>query len=351
MELAWLKQACLKLDNDAMTQATEHQAQLTKPPGALGKLEQIAITLAAMQGKVMPAVNKIQITVFAADHGIANQGVSAFPQAVTAEMIKNFSRGGAAINVLSTINDAGLDVVNLGTVFPADNLEGVTDKIIAAGTDDFSQQSAMTSEQCLLAMQVGADVVDKAMTDNNDLFIAGEMGIANTSSATAIACALLNKKAEDLAGPGTGLDKDGVSRKAEIINQALALHNVPQDNALLILQTYGGFEIAAITASYIRCAQTGLAVLVDGFISSIAALLAAKIKPGCEDWFLYAHASAEPGHQAIMQALSANPILDLGMRLGEGSGAAVAIPLIKSACALHTKMATFADAGVSEKSA
>jgi len=351
MKSVWLNQACLKLDNEAMTQATEHQTQLTKPPGALGQLEQIAITLAAMQGKALPAVNNIQITVFAADHGIANQGVSAFPQAVTAEMIKNFSRGGAAINVLSTINNAKLDVVNLGTAFPAENLEGVTDKIIAAGTDDFSQQAAMSSEQCLAAMQVGADIVDKAIAENNDLFIAGEMGIANTTSATAIACALLNIKAEDLAGPGTGLDKDGVSRKAEIINQALALHNVSQDDALLILQTFGGFEIAAITASYIRCAQIGLSVLVDGFISSIAALLASKIKPGCEDWFLYAHASAEPGHQTIMLALNAKPILDLGMRLGEGSGAAVAIPLIKSACALHEKMATFADAGVSEKSA
>jgi len=351
MNPTWLNQACLDLNNEAMSQATEHQTQLTKPPGALGQLENIAITLAAMQGKALPEVNNVQVTVFAADHGIANQGVSAFPQAVTAEMIKNFSRGGAAINVLSAINNASLDVVNLGTAFPADNLKGVTDKIIAAGTNDFSQRSAMTSDQCLAAMSVGAELIDNAVSDNNDLFIAGEMGIANTTSATAIACALLNKKAEELAGPGTGLDKEGISRKAEIINQALALHNVSQDDALLILQTFGGFEIAAIAGSYIRCAQKGLAVLVDGFISSIAALIASRIKPGSENWFLFAHASAEPGHQSIMQALNANPILDLGMRLGEGSGAAVAIPIIKSACALHAQMATFADAGVSEKSA
>lgn len=350
MNSTWLEQACLQLNNNTMTQATEHQTQLTKPPGALGQLEVIAIKLAAMQGKKLPEVNNIQITVFAADHGIANQGVSAFPQAVTVEMIKNFSRGGAAINVLARTNNARLDVVNLGTAFPAENLEGVIDRTISDGTKDFSQQPAMSAEECMAALDVGADIIDAAYDNNTELFIAGEMGIANTTSATAIACVLLERKAEDLAGPGTGLDKDGVSKKAEIINKALSLHNISKDNALKILETFGGFEIAAIAGSYIRCAQLGIPVLVDGFISSIAALVASRIKPSTDDWFIYAHASAELGHQIIMQALNATPILDLGMRLGEGSGAAVAIPLIKSACALHAQMATFAEAGVSEKS-
>lgn len=350
MNSTWLDQACLALNNDTMTQATEHQMQLTKPPGALGQLEEIAIKLAAMQGKKLPEINSIQITVFAADHGIANQGVSAFPQAVTVEMIKNFSRGGAAINVLAKTNNAKLDVVNLGTAFPAEYLKGVIDKSIAAGTNDFSQQAAMSEEQCMTALSVGADMIDAAHSNKTDLFIAGDMGIANTSSATAIACALLGRKAEDLAGPGTGLDQDGVSKKADIINKALLLHNIAKDDALKVLETFGGFEIAAIVGSYIRCAQLGLPILVDGFISSIAALVASRIKPSTEDWFIFAHASAEPGHKIIMQALNATPILDLGMRLGEGSGAAVAIPLIKSACALHAEMATFAEAGVSEKS-
>ncbi|MCK5336805.1 MAG: nicotinate-nucleotide--dimethylbenzimidazole phosphoribosyltransferase [Gammaproteobacteria bacterium] len=350
MNSTWLDQACLALNIDTMTQATEHQMQLTKPPGALGQLEEIAIKLAAMQGKKLPEINSIQITVFAADHGIANQGVSAFPQAVTVEMIKNFSRGGAAINVLARATNAKLDVVNLGTAFPAEDLKDVIDKSIAAGTNDFSQQAAMSEEQCLTALSVGAEMIDAAHNNKIDLFIAGDMGIANTSSATAIACALLGRKAEDLAGPGTGLDQDGVSKKADIINKALLLHNISKDDALKVLATFGGFEIAAIAGSYIRCAQLGLPVLVDGFISSIAALVASRIKPSTEDWFIFAHASAEPGHKIIMQALNATPILDLGMRLGEGSGAAVAIPLIKSACALHAEMATFAEAGVSEKS-
>ena len=350
MNSTWLEQASLPLNNDTMIQATEHQMQLTKPPGALGKLEEIAIKLAAMQGKVLPEVNNIQITVFAADHGIANQGVSAFPQAVTVEMIKNFSRGGAAINVLARANNAKLDVVNLGTAYPAENLKNVIDKSISDGTNDFSQQAAMSSDECVTALSVGADMIDTANTNEVDLFIAGEMGIANTSSATAIACVLLNKKAEELAGPGTGLDKEGVTKKADIINKAVSFHNITNTDAVKILETFGGFEIAAMVGSYIRSAQLGIPVLVDGFISSIAALVASRINPSSTDWFMYAHASAEPGHKIIMQALEASPILDLGMRLGEGSGAAVAIPLIKSACALHAEMATFSEAGVSEKS-
>lgn len=349
MNSTWLEQASLPLNNDIMIQATEHQMQLTKPPGALGQLEEIAIKLAAMQGKVLPEVSNIQITVFAADHGIANQGVSAFPQAVTVEMIKNFSRGGAAINVLAKANNAKLNIVNLGTAYPAENLEGVIDKSISDGTNDFSQQAAMSNDECMTALSVGADMIDAANTNQVDLFIAGEMGIANTSSATAIACVLLNKKAEKLAGPGTGLDKEGVSKKAGIINKAVSFHNITNTDAIKILETFGGFEIAAMVGSYIRCAQLGIPVLVDGFISSIAALVASEIKPSSTDWFMYAHASAEPGHKIIMQALKATPILDLGMRLGEGSGAAVAIPLIKSACSLHAQMATFAEAGVSEK--
>lgn len=351
MNPSWLQTDCLLLNNDSKIQATEHQMQLTKPPGALGRLEDVAIQLAAMQNTKLPQIKNIQITVFAADHGIANQGVSAFPQAVTVEMIKNFSRGGAAINVLARANNARLDVVNLGTASPTESLDGVIDKSISNGTKDFSQQPAMSESECMTALSVGAELIDQAYANKADLFIAGEMGIANTTSATAIACSLLDRKAEDLAGPGTGLDKDGVSKKAGVINDALALHNLSNTDVIKILETYGGFEIAAIVGSYIRCAQLGLPVFVDGFISTTAALVASRLKPDSEHWFIYAHASAEPGHQIIMQALNATPLLDLGMRLGEGSGAAVAIPLLKSACALHSEMATFAEAGVSEKNA
>ena len=349
MKENWFQQACSDIDTESLEQAKQHQQLLTKPPGALGTLEDVAIRLAGMQCRKLPEIEDVQITVFAADHGIADQGVSAFPQAVTAEMVKNFSRGGAAINVLARENDSALNVVNMGTAFPVGQLSNVIDKSIASGTKDFSKAPAMTHEQMLDALYAGAEIADDANHHCKDLFIAGEMGIANTSSATALACCLLDKKAEEIAGPGTGLDKKGVKNKAKVINDALAFHKLNNSDALAVLQTFGGFEIAAICGAYIRCAQLGIPVLVDGFISTAAALVANHIQPESSNWFFFSHASAEPGHKLLMQSFEEQPLLDLGMRLGEGSGAALAIPLIKSACALHSQMATFEAAGVSEK--
>lgn len=349
MEKKWFAQPCAALNETTRLQALARQGQLTKPPGALGQLESVAVQLAAMQGVEKPQLERVQISIFAADHGVATEGVSAFPQAVTGEMVKNFARGGAAICVLATSLDAKLEVVNLGTVNDPGDWPNVRPAVIAPMTANFAVEPAMTKAQLALALQAGRDSVLCARQASVQLFIGGEMGIANTTSASAIACALLLESPQLLAGPGTGLDSHGVARKAEVIKRALALHDLSDKDALEILRCVGGFEIAALTGAYLAAAQHGIPVLVDGFISTVAALLAVRLNVGVRDWLLFAHTSAEPGHSRVLAALDAQPLLQLGMRLGEGSGAAVAVPLLRLACALHNGMATFAEAAVSEK--
>lgn len=358
MEKNWFAQSCAVLNEMSRELALARQGQLTKPPGALGQLETIAVQLAAMQGAEKPQLDRVQICIFAADHGIAAEGVSAFPQAVTGEMVKNFARGGAAISVLAKTLGASLEVVNLGTVNDPGEWPGVVRAVIAPMTANFAVMPAMTEIQLVAAFQSGRDSVLRAKESAVQLFIGGEMGISNTTSASALACALLQQSPQLLAGPGTGLDSHGVAHKAEVIKRALALHGllsspsgdaIEGDRALEILRCVGGFEIAALTGAYVTAAQQGIPVLVDGFITTVAALLAVRINPGVRDWLLFGHTSAEPGHQRVLAALDAQPLLQLGMRLGEGSGAAVAVPLLRLACALHNGMATFAEAAVSGK--
>jgi nicotinate-nucleotide--dimethylbenzimidazole phosphoribosyltransferase len=343
----WFEQNAKSLNEDIRGQALERQNQLTKPAGSLGQLETIAVTLSAMQGQLKPCVDKIHIAIFAGDHGIASEGVSAFPQAVTAEMIRNFARGGAAISVLAKELNATLSVINTGTVSELEILAGVKNKRIAPGTANFAQTEAMTSSQCEEALAIGRDEVISAVQNGAQLFIAGDMGIANTTSATALACAHLKLTAQTLAGPGTGLDQSGVAHKAQVIEAAIQKH-APQ-TTMDALCCFGGFEIAAMTGAYIYAAQQGLPILVDGFISTVAALYAVALCPSSRQWMFFAHQSAEPGHQAILKALNASALVNIGMRLGEGSGAAVAVPLLRLACALQNKMATFAEAMVSNK--
>lgn len=363
MNTPWWLAPVKSWDEPAQAAAQRRRAQLTKPPGALGVLEEVAVRLAAMRGTECPRLDRVWISVFAADHGVAEEGVSAFPQAVTAEMVKNFARGGAAINVAARSVEANLEVVNLGTVQDITELAGVRHEVIASSTANFTQAPAMTVEQCVQALLAGRRSVERALADGAQLFIGGEMGIGNTTAATALVCALLHEAPERLAGPGTGLDANGVAHKAAVIRRALATHGFSgasgqhprpgnkkagDESALLALQCLGGFEIAALAGAYLACAKAGLTVLVDGFISSAAALVAESLCPGTARWFLYAHVSAEPGHARLLTALQARPLLSLGMRLGEGSGAAVAVPLLRLACALHNGMATFAEAGVSQ---
>ena len=350
----WLNQPIKDIPQAALDAALARQNSLTKPPGSLGQLEEVAIRLAAMSENGIPELNNIKIVVFAADHGIAEENVSAFPQAVTAEMVKNFSAGGAAISVLANELGADLEVVNVGTVTELGKMPGVLDQRVSAGTANFSKQAAMNEGQLSEAFQAGYQAVHRSIDAERhqaviDLFIAGDMGIANTSSATAIACALLTCSAKEIAGPGTGLDTDGLNHKINIIQKSLDKHQLDPDKPLDILQTVGGYEIAAMTAAYITCAQNDIPVLVDGFISSVSALLAIKINPQVKNWLFFSHASAEPGHKRIMQGVQATPLIDLNLRLGEASGAAVVVPLMRLACALHNKMATFDQAGVSNK--
>jgi nicotinate-nucleotide--dimethylbenzimidazole phosphoribosyltransferase len=343
----WLNKSIAVISEQAIQEATERQLQLTKPPGSLGKLEELAIKFSAIQKTQQPQIKNIHISIFAADHGIANENVSAFPQVVTTEMIKNFSRGGAAISVLAKELDAKLEVIDLGTVVEAGELDGVISSRIATSTENFAQKAAMSEEQLEKAFNAGIAAVQRAIDSDAHVFIGGDMGIANTTSATAMACAYLNKASVDLTGAGTGLDEKGVSHKANVIEQALIKHKATSLSDIEILRFFGGFEIAALTGAYIYAAQQGVLVVVDGFIATAAALAATKIKPGCDSWFIYAHQSHEQGHRLILEALNAEPLVNLNMRLGEASGAAVVIPLLQQACALHANMATFAEAGVS----
>jgi len=342
----WLASPVARLDRVAQEQAYQRQQQLTKPAGSLGRLEELAIQLAAMQAKPLPQINNVQITVFAADHGVMAENVSAFPQSVTTAMIRNFASGGAAISVLANSLNARLSVINVGSVDELETIDGVTDQRIAAGTQNFCHTTAMSSEQLQQALSIGADHVTKCRSQGLELFIGGDMGIGNTTSATAIACALLTLPAETLTGPGTGLAPPGIKHKVAVIQKALTKHQSELKMPWSVMQTLGGFEIAALTGAYLACAKQGVPVLVDGFISSVAALAAEQLLPGSRDWFIFSHASAEPGHQRILTALNAEPLLDLGMRLGEASGAAVAVPLLKLSCALHAGMATFEQAAV-----
>ena len=343
----WIAHPCRTPDPAHEAQARARQAVLTKPPGALGALESVAIRLAALQRTPRPCVDKVWISVFAGDHGVADEGVSAFPQVVTGEMVRNFATGGAAISVLARQLGAHLEVVNLGTVNDPGEIAGVRRAVIAPATANFCRQPAMTPAQLEIALAAGRDSVRAARQAGAQLFIGGEMGIANTTAATALACALLDCAPSLLAGAGTGLDAAGIAHKTDVVARALALHGSPND-PIDALRCLGGFEIAALAGAYVAAAQAGMPVLVDGFIASVAALVAVRAQPAVHDWLQFAHSSAERGHARVLQALSAQPLLALGMRLGEASGAAVAVPLLRLACALHNGMATFEQAGVSD---
>lgn len=343
----WLEVPCAPIDAQAQQRATERQNNLTKPPGSLGRLEDVAVRLAGWQGTRNPSVDKVRIAVFAGDHGVTAEGVSAFPQSVTVEMVRNFDAGGAAISVLARALGANLEVVNVGTVSDPGPLEGVLDARVAAGTANIAAEPAMTAQQLARALAVGRHAAERAVNAGDHLFIGGEMGIGNTTVAAALACALLELPPAVLAGPGTGLNPKGVQHKTRVIERALAQHAPSCTDPLETLRRLGGLEIAALAGAFIACAQMGLPILVDGFIATVAALTAQRLRPGARQWMLFAHRSAEPGHLAILAALEAEPLLDLGMRLGEGSGAAVAVPLLRSACVLHNEMATFSEAAVS----
>ena len=345
----WWQAPCQPIDHVARQKATQRQARLTKPSGSLGRLEQLAIDLAALQGRECPHLEQPWIAVFAGDHGVVEEGVSAYPQAVTRQMLHNFVAGGAAISVLAHQLNARLEVIDLGTAGGGEPLGGVHSYELGPGTANFTRGPAMTAEQCQAALAAGRASVERARQVHAGLYIGGEMGIGNTTAAAALGCALLDLPALALTGPGTGLSETALTHKQRVIDSALLLHQRDCGDPLEALARLGGFEIAALTGAYIACGQYGLPALVDGFITTVAALCAVRLNPACRPWLLFGHRSAEPGHALVLQALKAEPLLDLGLRLGEGSGAALAVPLLRLACGLHGSMATFDEARVSDR--
>ncbi|MFV5442611.1 nicotinate-nucleotide--dimethylbenzimidazole phosphoribosyltransferase [Acinetobacter oleivorans] len=344
----WWLESVQQPNLDAKQQAEQHQLQLTKPTGALGDLELIAVKLASLQSNAHPQVNHPWITIFAGDHGVVEENISAYPQAVTRQMLQNFTTGGAAISVIAKYHQAHLQVIDCGTVGEAYEYVGVERHCIRAGTANFAKQAAMNADECRAALELGKNSVDTAKANGADIYIAGEMGIGNTCSASALACLLLNDTAEQLTGVGTGIGADQLRHKIEVIEQAIELHHKHvTGDAFKTLCAVGGLEIAAIVGAYIRCAQIGLPIIVDGFISSVAALCAVRMNSKVRDWMLFGHQSAEYGHRRILQELNADPILKMNLRLGEGSGAGTALALVKMACVLHNQMATFTQAAVS----
>ena len=341
----WLTNNIKPPDETYYKKALNKQAQLTKPPGSLGLLEDIAVRLAAMQGTEQPAVNRVWVSIFAADHGVAEESVSAFPQAVTAQMVQNFANAGAAVNVLSRFVNADFEVIDVGLIKAVDASTVISERA-GNGTANFANKAAMTEAQMQTALMAGKSAVKRALKQGTQLFIAGEMGIANTTSASALAVALTGLSAEQLTGAGTGVTDESIKHKTKLIKNAISLHQPLLETPLKVLQYLGGFEISALVGAYIYAAQQGLPVLIDGFIASVAALLAVKINPETQSWFFYAHCSQEKGHQLILKQLQARPILNLNMRLGEGSGAVAAVPLLQMACKLHNEMATFEQAKI-----
>ncbi len=341
----WLADAVPSPDSHYQKLAEQRQSQLTKPPGSLGYLEVLAIRLAALQASECPVVKHVHVSVFAADHGVAEASVSAFPQQVTREMVKNFARGGAAVNVLSRFVNADFEVIDCGLKQAISDMNVINDSA-GNGTANFIHQSAMTQLQLEQALNAGRKAACRAQKKQADLFIGGEMGIANTTSATALACALLEVEVAQLVGAGTGLNSEQIIHKMAVIEKAIHTHQKNLTSPLGIMQILGGFEIAALTGAYIQSAQNKIPVLVDGFIATVAALYAIKINANIKDWLFFSHCSHEQGHQFLLDSIPARPLLNLDMRLGEASGALVAVPLMQMACRLHNDMATFQEAGI-----
>jgi len=315
-------------DQAARAAASRRQTQLTKPPGSLGRLEDLAVFMAGWQGRERPRFERARAAIFAANHGVAVHGVSAFPVSVTAQMVENFRRGGAAINALA--DAVGLELI-------------IADIDLETPTADFTTAPAMDEAACLAALNIGADVVVPGL----DMLVVGEMGIANSTSAAALCLRSYGGTAADWVGPGTGVDVAGIARKIAVVEAGIARHDDCPRTPFETLRRVGGREIVAIAGAVVAARLAGVPVVLDGFISSAAIAPIAAAYPGITEHCIAGHCSAEPGHERLLQALKLEPLLRLGMRLGEGSGAAVAVGVIRSALAAHDGMATFAEAGVS----
>ncbi|MCC6446479.1 MAG: nicotinate-nucleotide--dimethylbenzimidazole phosphoribosyltransferase [Armatimonadetes bacterium] len=342
------------LDRPAMEAAQARQNSLTKPPGSLGRLEEISIRVAGITGKARPCCDRAAVITMAGDHGIAAEGVSAYPQEVTGQMVRNFLGGGAAINVLARHAGAKVIVVDVGVAADLSDLAacaGPSIRFVTAkvrpGTANFARQPAMTPEETMAAIEVGVRVLEEELAGGLDIVAVGEMGIGNTTPGSALTAIFTGKPAAEVTGYGTGVSPEGLKRKAAVIEQAIALHRPDPADPLGALAKVGGLEIAAMAGAMMAAAAHRVPVLADGFISSAAALTACRLCPAARHYLFIGHKSQEAGHRAIIEALDMQPVLDMGLRLGEGTGAVLALSLVQAAVKILDEMATFADAGVS----
>lgn len=340
-------EAIRPLDAAAQALAQARQDQLTKPQGALGRLEALSVQLAGMTGQLRPALEHRAVIVMAGDHGVARQGVSAYPSDVTAQMVLNFLGGGAAVNVLARQMGARVVVVDAGVAGPLPAHPHLVARRIADGTADFTLGPAMTAGQALAAVEMGIEVVSAEHGRGLQLLATGEMGIGNTTAAAALVSVFTRAEPELATGRGTGIDDDAWRRKVAVVRRGLELHQPDAADGMGALAALGGFEIAGLTGVILGAAARRVPVVVDGFISTAAALTAVAIAPGCRPYLIASHRSAEPGHQLALRHLGLHPLLDMDMRLGEGTGALLAFPLVEAAVRTLNEMATFADAGVS----
>ena len=338
------------IDKQAAKQAQVRQNRLTKPPGSLGRLEEISIQLAGMKADPMPEVSRKAVIVMAADHGVALEGVSAFPVEVTKQMVLNFLHGGAAINVLARQAGAATHIVDIGVASDFDpSLPGLWRRKIAYGTRNMAKEPAMTSAQAEQALACGMEVLAEIAEKGLDVIATGDMGIGNTTSSAAIVAVMAGLPVDKVTGRGTGLDDAGLLRKIQVIQQAIAVNQPDPNDPMDVLCKVGGLEIAGLAGVMIAAAARRIPVAVDGFISTAAAMIGVGLVPDVRHYLFGAHRSVEIGHQVMHKHLGLTPLLNLNLRLGEGTGAVLAFHLLEAACRLLREMATFDEAGVSDK--
>ena len=350
---ATLRATCSAIENvdaDAARATQDRLDYKTKPRGSLGALETLACRYAAIRRTARLELPKKAVVVMGADHGVADEGVSAYPQAVTAQMLLNFAAGGAAINVLARHADAEVRVVDIGVKEPVLH-PAVASHRVAAGTANFTRGPAMTEAEVLRALCVGIEQATALAASGVTVIGLGEMGIANTTASSALTAVLTGASIEEVTGTGTGISDAAKQHKAAVIARAIKLNQPDPSDALEVLRTLGGLEIAGLAGVVLGAAQARVAVIVDGFIASVAALVATRLAPNARDYLIASHRSTEPGHRMVLRALEQTPLLDLGMRLGEGTGAALAMTLLDAAVKVLLEMATFESAGVSDSGA
>lgn len=337
-------------DGAAMAAARERQARLTKPPGALGMLEELSVQLAGLAGVCPPPVPApAAVAVFAGDHGVYAQGVTPWPQEVTLQMVGNFLAGGAAVNAFAGQVGVAVVVIDVGVAGTLDAARGLLIRKVVAGTRDMTAEAAMTSEEAVRAIEVGIEVAQELVAAGHGCLLTGDMGIANTTASAALIAAFTGRDPAEVTGRGTGIDDDTLARKTAVVRAALALHAPDLADPVSVLAAVGGLEHAALAGFVLGAAAARIPVVLDGVTAGAAALAAAALAPACLAACVAGHLSAEPGHTVALAALGLRPLVDLGLRLGEGTGAVLALPLLQASAAALAQMATFDSAGVTDK--